>query len=111
MSLQSAQHDSTDIATLASTAARKAAEWTARLNPLCVPLQVKDVDVSISYKGPDVVIRVTVLAAGEKVPKIEAMFASAAASVTIWDMALAIARKNEIPCSHFCFECSPAERM
>lgn len=102
--LPDAQIGASDVITLASAAARQAAENVAQLNPICTPLEIANIDTRISFESPDVIVRVMVEARGDKEPKIEAMFASAAAAVTIWDVALAIAKKDKSPYAHFSFE-------
>lgn len=102
--LPNTQIGPSDFITLATAAARKAAENIAQLNPLCTPLQIANIDTHISLDNPNVTIQVTVQSSGDKEPKIEAMFAAAAAAVTIWDIALALAKKEKLPYTHFTIE-------
>jgi len=80
-----------DVLTVAQIAGINAAKRTAELIPLCHPLPVTHIDVSISLDEslPGAVITATVKTNGKTGVEMEALTAVSIAALTIYDMAKA----------------------
>lgn len=68
----------------------QAAKRTAELIPMCHPLPLTFVDVSIEMQSDGVLIRATVATAGQTGVEMEAMTAASIAALTIYDMCKAL---------------------
>jgi cyclic pyranopterin phosphate synthase len=87
-----------DVLGTARIAGIMAAKRTSDLIPLCHPLQLTKVEVTIEadYTLPGLVVRSTVRVTGQTGVEMEALTAVSVACLTIYDMAKAIDRGMEI---------------
>lgn len=72
------------------------AKRTSELIPMCHPLLLSHVDVSISVKSQGVRIRATVTTTGPTGVEMEALTAAAVAALTVYDMTKALDKSIEI---------------
>jgi cyclic pyranopterin monophosphate synthase len=87
-----------DVIGTARIAGIMAAKRTADLIPLCHPLQLSKVELSIEPDSalPGLVVRATVRVSGQTGVEMEALTAVSIACLTIYDMAKAVDRGMEI---------------
>jgi cyclic pyranopterin phosphate synthase len=87
-----------DVLGTARIAGIMAAKRTADLIPLCHPLQLSKVELSIEPDSalPGLVVRATVRVSGQTGVEMEALTAVSVACLTIYDMAKAVDRGMEI---------------
>jgi cyclic pyranopterin phosphate synthase len=87
-----------DVLGAARIAGIMAAKRTAELIPLCHPLQLSKVELSIEPDStlPGLVVRATVRVSGQTGVEMEALTAVSVACLTIYDMAKAVDRGMEI---------------
>jgi cyclic pyranopterin phosphate synthase len=81
-----------DLLTVAQIAGTMAAKRTADLIPLCHPLPLQQIDVQLKLTGQRVLIRSTVVTAGQTGVEMEALTAVSVAALTVIDMGKAIDR-------------------
>jgi len=84
-----------DVISTARIAGIQAAKRTAELIPLCHPLPLSFVDVSITVAG-DVLVRAEARTSGQTGVEMEAMTACAVAALTVYDMVKGIERGVEV---------------
>jgi len=76
-----------DVFTLAKVAGVLAAKKTSELVPLCHPLPLSNVDVTVEIvDGSKVAVEATVKASAKTGVEMEALVAVSAALLTVWDM-------------------------
>jgi cyclic pyranopterin phosphate synthase len=87
-----------DVLTIARIAGIMAAKRTAELIPLCHPLPLTHIDVSLSLDdaAERVIIRATARTVGKTGVEMEALTAASVAALTIYDMAKAVDREMTI---------------
>jgi cyclic pyranopterin phosphate synthase len=87
-----------DALTVAQIAGIAAAKRTAELIPLCHPLQLTYIDVSLALDEtiPGVVIKATVKTTGKTGVEMEALTAVSVAALTIYDMVKAVEKTMKI---------------
>lgn len=81
-----------DAAAVARIAGIMGAKKTSELVPLCHPIALSSVDVSIERAGHGVAITATVSTTGQTGVEMEAMTAVSAAALTIYDMVKGVER-------------------
>jgi cyclic pyranopterin monophosphate synthase len=79
-----------DALATAQVAGIMAAKRTAELIPLCHPLPLSHVDVSLEVRTRSVEIEATVETAGQTGVEMEALVAASIAALTVYDMAKAV---------------------
>ena len=87
-----------DVLTVAQIAGIAAAKRTFELIPLCHPLSITHIDVSIKMDEvlPGVIISATVKTAGRTGVEMEALTAVSVAALTVYDMAKAVEKTMKI---------------
>jgi cyclic pyranopterin phosphate synthase len=85
-----------DALVTAQLAAIMAAKRTAELIPLCHPLPLTHVDVSLEVGGEEVVIEASAETTAQTGVEMEALVAVSVAALTVYDMAKAIDKEMEI---------------
>ncbi|MGD0878881.1 MAG: cyclic pyranopterin monophosphate synthase MoaC [Anaerolineales bacterium] len=87
-----------DVLTVAQIAGITAAKRTADLIPLCHPLPITHIDVSLTLEDniPGVLIKATVKTNGKTGVEMEALTAVSVAALTIYDMAKAAEKTMKI---------------
>ncbi|MCC7445919.1 MAG: cyclic pyranopterin monophosphate synthase MoaC [Anaerolineae bacterium] len=87
-----------DVLTVARIAGIMAAKRTAELIPLCHPLALTHIDVTLTLDEPTnrVVIRATARTIGKTGVEMEALTAATVAALTVYDMAKAVDRGMRI---------------
>jgi cyclic pyranopterin phosphate synthase len=86
-----------DAIATARLAAIMAAKRTSDILPLCHPLPLDAVDVSLSFPAPDcLLVETTVRATARTGVEMEALTAAAAAALTVYDMCKSIDRDMTI---------------
>ena len=87
-----------DVLTVAQIAGIAAAKRTSELIPLCHPLPITHIDVSLALDGslPGVVITAMVKATGRTGVEMEALTAVSVAALTVYDMAKAAEKTMKI---------------
>lgn len=85
-----------DVLAAARIAGIMAAKRTSDIIPLCHPLLLTHVDVSLEVGEDSVIIRTTATTVGKTGVEMEALTAAAAAALTVYDMAKAVDRGMEI---------------
>ena len=87
-----------DLRAVAELAGVMAAKRTSELIPLCHPLPLTQVDVSLAYDEslPGVTLTATVRTTGRTGVEMEAMTAAAVAALTVYDMVKGIDRRARI---------------
>jgi cyclic pyranopterin phosphate synthase len=87
-----------DVLTVAQIAGISAAKRTSDLIPLCHPLPITHIDVTLSLDNilPGVVITASVKTTGKTGVEMEALTAVSVAALTIYDMAKAVERTMKI---------------
>ncbi len=81
-----------DAFVTAQLAGIMAAKRTSELIPLCHPLPLSDVEVTVELGGPGVEIQATVATVAQTGVEMEALTAASVAALTVYDMAKAIDR-------------------
>ena len=81
-----------EVLTVARIAGIQAAKRTAELIPLCHPLPLTHVDVSISVEGPGVTIDAEARTVARTGVEMEAMTAASVAALTVYDMVKGVER-------------------
>ncbi|HEY3284545.1 MAG TPA: cyclic pyranopterin monophosphate synthase MoaC [Armatimonadota bacterium] len=81
-----------DVLTVAQVAGIQAAKRTSELIPLCHPLPLSKVDVTISVQDFGVEIYTEAVTTGQTGVEMEALTAAAVAALTIYDMCKAVDR-------------------
>jgi cyclic pyranopterin phosphate synthase len=95
--LRAGELDKGDAVTAARIAGIMAAKRTSDIVPLCHPLPLDSVDVSLSFAGPEeVVIEACVRATARTGVEMEALLAVSAAALTVYDMCKSIDRGMSI---------------
>jgi len=79
-----------DVLTVAKIAGIQAAKDTARLIPLCHPLELQDIDVSLRLTDAGVVAESEVCCVGRTGVEMEALTAVSVALLTVYDMCKAV---------------------
>jgi cyclic pyranopterin phosphate synthase len=87
-----------DVLTIAQIAGISAAKRTAELIPLCHPLPISHIDVSLSLDDnlPGVTITASVKTTGKTGVEMEALTAVSVAALTVYDMAKAAEKTMRI---------------
>jgi cyclic pyranopterin phosphate synthase len=87
-----------DVLTVAQIAGISAAKRTSELIPLCHPLPITHIDVSLSLDDslPGVIITSTVRTIGKTGVEMEALTAVSVAALTVYDMAKAAEKTMRI---------------
>jgi cyclic pyranopterin monophosphate synthase len=87
-----------DVFTVAQIAGIAAAKRTSELIPLCHPLPITHVDVTLSFDEllPGVAITATVKTTGRTGVEMEALMAVSVAALTVYDMAKAVEKTMKI---------------
>jgi cyclic pyranopterin phosphate synthase len=85
-----------DVVSTARLAGIQAAKRTAELIPLCHPLPLSFVDVSIEVQDDRVVIQTEARTSGQTGVEMEALTAASVAALTVYDMVKGIERGVEI---------------
>ena len=85
-----------DVVGTARLAGIQAAKRTAELIPLCHPLALSFVDVSISLAGEAVEIEAEARTSGQTGVEMEALTAASVAALTVYDMVKGLERGVEI---------------
>jgi cyclic pyranopterin phosphate synthase len=85
-----------DVVSTARIAGIQAAKRTAELIPLCHPLPLSFVDVTIEVLGDRVEIQTEARTSGQTGVEMEALTAAAVAALTVYDMVKGIERGVEI---------------
>jgi cyclic pyranopterin phosphate synthase len=87
-----------DVLTVAQVAGISAAKKTSDLIPLCHPLPITHIDVSLSIDEslPGVLIVATVKTTGQTGVEMEALMAVTVAALTVYDMAKAVEKTMTI---------------
>ncbi|MBN1427832.1 MAG: cyclic pyranopterin monophosphate synthase MoaC [Anaerolineae bacterium] len=87
-----------DVLAVARIAGTMAAKRTAELIPLCHPLPITHIDVSLSIDEADsaILIEASVKTVGKTGVEMEALTAVSVAALTIYDMAKAVQRDMQI---------------
>ncbi len=75
-----------DVRACAEIAGVMAAKRTAELIPMCHPLMLSKIDVSVAFEDAGAVVTATVKTAGKTGVEMEALTAVSAACLTIYDM-------------------------
>ena len=94
--IRSATIDKGEVLTVAKLAGIMAAKRTADLIPLCHPLSLNHVDVSLSVEHDSIVIESETRCQGRTGVEMEALTAASVAALTVYDMAKAIDRGMRI---------------
>jgi cyclic pyranopterin monophosphate synthase len=85
-----------DALVTAQLAGIMAAKRTAELIPLCHPLPLTHVEVSLEVGGTEVVIEASAETTAQTGVEMEALVAASVAALTVYDMAKAIDKEMEI---------------
>ena len=86
-----------DVLEVARLAAIMAAKRTADLIPLCHPLTLESIEVSLDFREDDCLeIRATVRTTGKTGVEMEALVAVSTAALTVYDMCKSVDRGMEI---------------
>ena len=87
-----------DVLTVAQIAGISAAKRTADLIPLCHPLSITAIDVTLNLDDglPGVIISATVKTTGKTGVEMEALTAVSIAALTVYDMAKAVEKTMKI---------------
>lgn len=87
-----------DVLTVAQVAGIAAAKRTSDLIPLCHPLPITHIDVTLTLDGtlPGVAITATVKTTGKTGVEMEALTAVSVAALTVYDMAKAVEKTMKI---------------
>jgi len=87
-----------DVLTVAQIAGIAAAKRTSELIPLCHPLTITHIEVTLSFDDtlPGVVIRASVKTTGKTGVEMEALTAVSVAALTVYDMAKAVEKTMKI---------------
>ena len=85
-----------DVVSTARIAGIQAAKRTAELIPLCHPLPLSFVDVSIEVGEPSVTLTAEARTTAETGVEMEAMTAASVAALTVYDMVKGIERGVEV---------------
>jgi cyclic pyranopterin phosphate synthase len=81
-----------DVLTVAKIAGIQAAKDTARLIPLCHPLELQDIDISLHLTDTGIVAESDVCCIGRTGVEMEALTAVSVALLTVYDMCKAVDR-------------------
>ena len=85
-----------DVLSVAQVAGIMAAKKTADIIPMCHPLMLSGVDISIELNDTQIHIKATVKCVGNTGVEMEALTAVSTAALTIYDMCKAVQRDIEI---------------
>jgi cyclic pyranopterin monophosphate synthase len=87
-----------DVLTVAQIAGITAAKRTSELIPLCHPLPISYIDVTLNLDGtlPGVIITATVKSTGKTGVEMEALTAVSVAALTVYDMTKAVEKTMKI---------------
>ena len=91
-----------DVFTVAQIAGISAAKRTSELIPLCHPLSITHIDVTLSFNDslPGVIVKASVKTTGKTGVEMEALTAVSVAALTIYDMAKAVEKTMKIQNIH-----------
>lgn len=79
-----------DVFTVAKIAGIQAAKMTSQLIPLCHPLAVNAVELTMAVRADGIVFRATTTTVGRTGVEMEALAAVAVAALTVYDMCKAV---------------------